>query len=376
MNTSFKATYIGVKLRQLKHIVTFRSENPRMKGAIKRYKDSKDKKSKGQIKTEVDICKRFWGIYPLHYVRYDLYKKSVQLTKNELVNYIPEFFFYNIFLPYYDGDKYSMLLIDKNISEQLFRSVDISQPETICKLIKGEIHTRDLKKMDFYEINLELEKKKCKKIFVKPVDGEGGYGIIVFHLSENDKYMNNDNVELTETFLLNISKVDDYVIQEGIIQDESITKIYPSSINTFRIATENIRGCVRVVCSVLRMGRQGNEVDNASQDGIVLGIDSNTGEFNDYAIDEMDGIFYKHPDTNFVFKGHTILDWNKIVNFTLECAKKLPQFTHLGWDIALTKKGPMAIEANLEFGLDIYQLALGGLREAFKINDPNMYLKR
>jgi hypothetical protein len=376
MNTSFKATYIGVKLRQLKHIVTFRSKNPRMKSAIKRYKAYNDKKTKSQIKTEVDICKRFWGIYPLHYFRYDLYKKNVQLTKFDLINYIPEFFFYNIYLPYYDGDKYSILLMNKNISEQLFRSVDISQPRTICKLIKGEIHTRDLKKMDFHAINLELKRNMCEKIFVKPVHGEGGYGIMVFHLRENQKYINNNNVELTETFLFNISKVNDYIIQEGIIQDESITKIYPSSVNTFRIATENIRGCVRVVCSVLRMGRQGNEVDNASQNGLVLGINSNTGEFNDYAIDEMGGIFYKHPDTNFIFKRHMISDWNKIVNFTLECAKKLPEFTHLGWDIALTKKGPMAIETNLEFGLDLYQLALGGLREAFNITDPNKYLKR
>ena len=77
MNTAFKTTFIGVKLRQFKHLVTFRINNPRMKSAIERYKNCEDKKSKSQIKTEVDICKRFWGIYPLHYFRYDLYKKNV-----------------------------------------------------------------------------------------------------------------------------------------------------------------------------------------------------------------------------------------------------------------------------------------------------------
>jgi hypothetical protein len=346
-----------------------------MRSAIERYKACDYKKSKRQIRVEVGICKRFWGCYPLHYFRYDLYKKNNKLTKNELINFIPEFFFYNVFLPYFDGNKYSILLMDKNITEQLFRSVNIQQPHTICKLIKGEIYTYDLKKISFNEINLELKEKPCNKIFIKPIDGEGGYGIIVFHLSENGTYINNNNVELSETFLLNISVDNDYIVQSGIIQDDCITKIYPSSVNTFRIATENIKGCVRVVCSVLRIGRLGSEVDNASQDGIVLGINHITGKCYDYAIDESGGVFYKHPDTNFMFRDYEIDKWDSIVKFTLECAVKLPQFTYLGWDIALTQEGPMAIETNLEFALDLYQVALGGLREEFKINNPNKYLK-
>lgn len=347
-----------------------------MKQAIKRYKACNDKKSKRQIRTEIAICKKFWGCYPHHYFRYDLYKRDKKLTKDGLINYIPEFFFYDLFLPYYDSDKYSILLSDKNIAEQLFRSVSIEQPYTICKLINGKIYTSDLKEKNFYEINLELKQKLYEKIFIKPVDGEGGYGIMIFHLSENNKYINNNNVELNETFLLNISGENDYIVQVGIIQDESITKIYPNSVNTFRIATENIKGKVRVICSVLRIGKQGNEVDNASQNGIVLGIDYNTGNCRDYAIDESGGVFYKHPDTNFVFKNHKINEWDSIVNFTLQCATKLPQFTYLGWDIALTQEGLMAIETNLEFGIDLYQIALGGLKDDFKIIDPNKYWKK
>jgi hypothetical protein len=53
----------------------------------------------------------------------------------------------------------------------------------------------------------------------------------------------------------------------------------------------------------------------------------------------------------------------------------LPQFTYLGWDIALTKEGPLAIETNLGFGLDLYQVSLGGLREAFGIENPKFYWK-
>jgi len=374
INTSFKDRYIGLKLRQFKHKLAYKYKYPRMKRAIKKYKCCNDKKSKRQIREEIDICKKFWGCYPLHYFRYNLYKRDMKLTKEELINYIPEFFFYNLFLSHYDGDKYSILIEDKNITEQLFRSIDIKQPYTICKLVDSKIYTSDFKEKNFSEIYLELKEKQYKKIFVKPVDGEGGHGIMIFHLSENNKYMNN-NIEFNETFLLNISKGNDYIIQNGVIQHESLTEIYPNSVNTFRITTENIKGKIRVICSTLRIGRQGNEVDNGTQNGIVLGIDINTGNCKEYASTEVGEVFYKHPDTNFIFQNYKIDGWNSIKNFAIECASKLPQFTYLGWDIALTEEGPIAIETNLGFGIDHYQIVLGGLREAFKIDDPNKYWK-
>lgn len=212
-----------------------------------------------------------------------------------------------------------------------------------------------------------------KKIFVKPVEGEGGYGIIIFHLSVDNRYINDNKVELSEMFLLNIGKKNNYIIQAGVIQDQSITRIYPSSVNTFRITTENIKGEVRVICSVLRIGRQGKEVDNASQNGIVLGINHSTGVCKEYAISEEGENFYKHPDSQFVFANYKIREWDIIKNYTIDCASKLPQFTYLGWDIALTKEGPIAIETNLEFAIDLYQIALGGLRQDFEINDPNSF---
>lgn len=375
INTSFKDTYTGLKLRHFKHKVTYKYKNQRMESAINRYKACNYKKSKRKIRSEIDICKKFWGCYPLHYFRYDLYKIDKKLTKEELINYIPEFVFYKLFLSYYDGDKYSILLNDKNIMEQLFRSVDIKQPYVICKLINGKIYSSDLKEKNFDEINLELKEKLYKKIFIKPVDGEGGHGIIIFHLNENNEYENYGHVQFNETFLSNLGKDNDYIIQKGIAQHESITKIYPNSVNTFRIATENIKGKCRVVCSVLRIGKQGNEVDNASQNGIVLGIDHNTGKCKDYAVTEEGEFFYKHPDTNFVYENYKFDNWDSIKNFAIECASKLPKFTYLGWDIALTEKGPIAIEANLGFGIDLYQIALGGLREAFKIIEPDRYWK-
>jgi hypothetical protein len=59
----------------------------------------------------------------------------------------------------------------------------------------------------------------------------------------------------------------------------------------------------------------------------------------------------------------------------MDSADKLPFFTHLGWDIALTREGPVAIEVNLGPGIEGLQIACGGLRKVFQIEDPDYYWK-
>ena len=129
----------------------------------------------------------------------------------------------------------------------------------------------------------------------------------------------------------------------------------------------------RVLCSTLRAGRAGRQVDNSAQDGVVIGLDAVAGGMRETASTEMDETFAAHPDTGFAFAGYRIPGWDEVVGFAVESAAKLPQFTYLGWDIAVADDGPLAIETNLGFGLDHYQVALGGLRETFRIDDPSFY---
>jgi glutathione synthase/RimK-type ligase-like ATP-grasp enzyme len=53
----------------------------------------------------------------------------------------------------------------------------------------------------------------------------------------------------------------------------------------------------------------------------------------------------------------------------------MPFLTYLGWDIALTPDGPVAIEINRSPAVDIIEKTSHGLREAFGIDDPDYYWK-
>ncbi|KGM97506.1 hypothetical protein Z968_03015 [Clostridium novyi A str. 4552] len=364
--SNFKKTFIGIKLRELRYRYIYKNTDTGIKRALERYKKCTNKKPMKQIKKEIALCKKYWGFYPFHYFRYNLYKKDKDLKQKDLLNYVPEFYFYNLLINENYNKKYSVLLSDKNLTEDLFRSRNIKQPETIGKVVGGNLYDNCWNSLGFNEFIEKLIIRKPNKIFIKPANGYGGSGIYIFN-REKDYFINKAGDILDEKFLTDISIKSDYIIQCGLKQQEHISRIYDKSINTFRIATENIKGKVRVVCATLRFGKDGKEVDNSGQNGIILGIDELNGKCKEFAITEQEDIYYKHPDSGFEFKNINLKQWDDLKKFAEESARKLPEFTYIGWDIALTDEGPIAIEANLEFGLDHFQVTLGGVKEKFRI---------
>lgn len=370
-----KESYPGLKLREFMHRYTYKKSYHVMAEAITRFKECSCKKDRGTIKKEMDNCKKYWNCHPMHYYRYNLYREDVKLCAEQLESYIPEFFFYTLFLPFYDSVRYEVLLDDKNVMENFFRSLDIKQPITLLKLINGRCYSPALRWAACSDVLQNAAEMNIKKLFAKPSNGRGGYGIKVFHLDSEGHYLSKDGLMLNEEIIKQLSASGSFIIQAGLVQHSSLDRLYPHSVNTFRVATENMGGNPRILCGVVRIGCHGREVDNICQGGLILKINTDTGKTNDFAVTE-DGLKYlKHPDTGFIFSQLEIPEWEKIKSFTLECASRLPQFKFLGWDIALTESGPIVIEANQGFGIDLFQVAFGGLRKVFGITDPGFYWK-
>lgn len=341
--------------------------------AMQRFQDCDDKKNPNQIKTEIQAYKKFWKCYPHDYFLCDLYRKDNPITTEELINYIPGFFWYYLYLPNHTSYNFSMIINNKILTEQYFQGLNIPQPKTLCRIINGTLYSPQMQRCTFHQVQHELNDNSYEKLFVKPAWGGGSKGINIFHKNESEVYTTRQNRVFDQNFLSEIGKTNDYIIQPGVVQDPGISKIYPGSVNTCRLITENIDGVSRVVCGVLRIGRGQNEVDNASAGGLFLKIDIPSGKVGDQAMSYDAEKFTEHPDTRFVFQNFKISPWEEIRKFATESADKLPFFTHLGWDIALTVNGPIAIETNLNPGIEVLQIPYGGLKEAFRITDPDYY---
>jgi hypothetical protein len=197
---------------------------------------------------------------------------------------------------------------------------------------------------------------------------------VVFN-KEGHHYRNEENNLLDHSFFLNELKNEKYIVQGGLVQHEAINRIYPHSVNTFRIVTECIRGEARVLYALVRMGSGGQQIDNASSGGLYIKIDPVTGVLGEYAFAFNRLTFKTHPDTGFVFKGAVIEEWGEAKTFALGVARKFREIKYMGWDIAFSKDGPAVIELNNAPGIGIVQDCYGGIRDDLNINPKDWWYK-
>jgi len=365
--------YLRKKLSELRHRRTHCRADKWLRASLERYHGCADRKPAAQIKHEMRLCRRFWQCYPHHYYRYDLYRRDRQLADQALIDYIPTFFYYDLFLWRVNPREYAVLLDDKIISEQFFMSLSIARPHAICWIVDGRLYDSGMNSQTYRDVERELAASHCEKIFLKPSKGQGGAGILVGHRIEKGQFRMADGAILSEPLLRQLGSRGSWVVQTGIVQDPEMGAFHPDSVNTCRVATKNTSGEVSVVCATLRMGRGDNEVDNGSVGGLFVGIDERTGELHASATSHRCDRFESHPDTHLPFRGHKLSKWAHVKQFVLTSAAKMPQFTYVGWDVAVSKDGPLAVEANVPFGLAHFQIAFGGLREAFDIHNPRKY---
>jgi hypothetical protein len=343
--------------------------------AMERYRKCDQVKPTSQMKKEIRSYKKFWKCYPYFYFLADLYRVDNQLSPEEILNYIPAFFWDELYLPHHTDYMNSPLIDNKIFTTDIFRGLGIPQPETISSVIDNRLYSSTMKKTTFDKIILDIEKQRPEKIFLKPAESGAGRGILIFHRTNGGPYITRQNDKFDEHLLLTKSKNTDYIIQAGVIQNPELSKIFPGSVNTCRIVTENLDGVSRAVCAILRVGSGQSDIDNASTGGMFIKIDMESGRVGDYAITMKYEKLLEHPDTNFKFHHFIIPQWTEIRKLAETSAEKLPLFVHLGWDIALSLRGPLVIETNLNPGINTLQFANGGLREKFGITDPDYYWK-
>lgn len=318
-------------------------------------------KSRQQIKKEMKLIKDYWHCKPIHYIRYGLYDKSLSIE--ELLDYIPPYYLYNFYNPtvFYgvDTKRYS----DKYYLYKLFIDRNIPTPKVIALYHDGGF----LDNISMSDVLNNIG--NGDKLFFKPRYGQGGTGIIVIKNIAGKYFFNSAIVSQKELEMIINNSKSDYVVQKGIDQRKDISDINPTSVNTLRVVSQWRNNVPIINVCVMRIGRNGKDVDNSHQGGLSVQIDVMTGKMNKYAHEEhgYDRIYKSHPDSGFVFDGFVIKEWDSIKASILTYAAKLPEIKEIAWDIAIVDKGILVIEINLGYGIDHLQCCCGGLRRILDI---------
>lgn len=214
-----------------------------------------------------------------------------------------------------------------------------------------------VKSMDDLETYKQFASKHSK-FFAKPYAGGGGLGA---RWVEVNKYASID--ESLETLL----KDGSFVLEEGVYQCSEMASFNPDSINTVRIVTIRSNNKVSIWHALIRTGRKGLIVDNGASGGLFVLVDHKTGKIISGGANERGDLFLNHPDSNVPFIGFQIPMWKELCDMSIEMMEAMPSINCIGWDLAVTDKGPVVIEANGQTSLCGPQLTQQiGLRKDYE----------
>lgn len=256
--------------------------------------------------------------------------------------------YFNYIDPFFNNRKAAEALDDKNLYDSLF--FDARQPATIFRKQSGVLFDKNFKKIDLKEAY-----RLCRlyaKVIIKPsISSMGGHGIEIWKCD--------DDYTSFETL---INAHWNIVVQEVVQQHDELSSLHKNSINTVRIITLLRNGDAIPLSAIVRMGIDGNMVDNASSGGIFCGIEEN-GQLKSVAYNTSGKKFLKHPQ-GAEFSSHCIPNFEECIEIVKRLAPRLYNVSKLvSWDLAIGMDGhPILIEANLYVGeLDFHQIANGPL---------------
>lgn len=291
--------------------------------------------------------KKYWGKYTkkANYVWHKYYSSRNGIYD---VRYIPDDLYYTVIDQHFNNRKFGWGVNDKNYYKLWFDGC--KQPEIVIHKINNIYYDNKYKIISKDTIsNIVLQNKQ---LIIKPAVETGGSKGIVF-------WNRNDGIDSFMKIITGSQK--NLVVQKIIKQHDELNKIHPNSVNTIRIISLILKGKVNILSAVLRMGINGNKVDNASAGGITCGIKEN-GQLKSVAY-SAHGIKYdKHPQ-GYIFENCVIPSYDKVIKLVKEQHIKMAHFRMISWDIAIDASGePILIEANLRNGeCDFHQFNNGPL---------------
>lgn len=203
----------------------------------------------------------------------------------------------------------------------------------------------DVKDMDLYKFKEFMEDKEI--IFAKPYSGESGKGIEKLNVADFSSLESMYDYVTSGKFGL---------IEQLIVQHEALSKIYPFSINTYRIVTVVVDGVAHCAYATAKFGGGGKFVDNMENGGICCPIDMETGKICGCAHTSRLINFDCHPDTKVKLMGYQLPYVKEAIELAKKAALVVDDMRFIGWDVFIAPDGPGIIEGNDYPGYDFSQL--------------------
>ena len=192
-------------------------------------------------------------------------------------------------------------------------------------------------------------------IIVKPINGLGGHGI------KKISVKNKDSKEIYD----DLTQVGPVIVEEFVSQHEILSGFGAGAVNTIRIPTIYENDKCKLLYAILRIGVS-EAVDNFHSGGYVARVDVDTGIISGCGYTRNGEEYRTDPYSGCVIMGTQIPYWDDIVELVKKSSERIKSVGLIGWDIAVTKNGPILIEGNSNPMLALYEMAFGEKKEGHR----------
>jgi hypothetical protein len=156
----------------------------------------------------------------------------------------------------------------------------------------------------------------------------------------------------------------DFLLLERLEQHPSVAALTGSrTLCSCRVLTALTHaGTVTPITALFKLQPHDTGVDNASQGAMIVSVDLESGELGEgvymHLKDYRESARYRrHPDGGETFTGFRLPQWDDLLAVAAHAAGSVPMLRAVGWDIALTTRGPVVLEGNVRWGVESLQLA-------------------
>lgn len=287
-------------------------------------------------------------------------KKKYKINRIEYSNYqlhSANDDFRNTFLPYRKAEEYweilnprkhAVLARDKFVGHALLSKIGVSTAQLYFAYDEEtDGRTDSLILNNVVQVVDIIKRLDIKSFVAKPAaDSAHGKGVGVYDVN---KIVEFGGSEIRMNDILSCGKM---VLFESLIkQTEQMARINRSSVNTIRMMTALYPNQeVKMIAAFIKIGRAGSCVDNAGSGGNVdCAVNLETGElYNALQFNSWEDVFpiERHPDSDVKLNGLIIENWEEIKRTVMEWQAQIPYLKTIGWDVAVTEKGPVIVEIN------------------------------
>ncbi len=292
---------------------------------------------------------RYWRYAPYQYVKYELYAKDFT---GDIRAFVPSMLIRNVQASENRGPQLGIVRDKRRFEAHMIthgaRCITPSWLVTeggVLRNARDEVVPFEAFRAAAADLGAEL--------FAKPVRGSFGRDARVIRTEE-----------ITPAALAGMV---DTLIQPRVRQHPVLSALFPGALNTIRLDTFLDGDTVRHSASALRMGSGDMVFDNWGQGGLAVGVDLESGRLFTRAYRKSrfgdDVAYARHPDTQTTFDGYQLPHWDELKALTVRAARSLPDLRTLCWDVAIAEDGPLLVEANDFWNVNVMQKSCGGLRD-------------